>query len=500
MSYEKKIKSLIPKGYAYDPELISPRLGTIVAELLQPRFPTLLPEALLLVLIAKVSYVLSIEHPVVQSDFIHGGINQTTPSCFAMLFIRSGGGKDMLRKTIDNLLLCDVNKDFEKQFSIKRGIEIDLLQKLAEEKYKTKSQIDNFVKNNSPKKIRLSISRGTPEGLESYAKTVETLNYGGIFYQHNEFTDVFLRVNDKNEVLIEYLKNIYDGNLDTTLLKTQDGKGVIEGLVGNVLIYSSPYGLESEAGTNKLFELFGRGYARRAFVCSDLMFNNNHKEVNIEDAFEHNKTIVKNEEKNAPVFRKWFNEMFRATQEGGVITFNDDAFKLIVAYRAYCELMDSKSKVSNRALKVEITGRAWRAFQLAAIVGLFEHPDEWVINQQDVETAIHLTEVYAKHFYSFFEELSNYSDETVQIFRYLEDNIDKPVSMMKLRSLKIIPSYRFSSWFEQNIDMLHQMAVENGYSEVSLDNDGTKKTVTLYGIASKNFREGMAKLRTAKND
>lgn len=160
--------------------------------------PSLYPKAALLLTIVKFMQALSYKRLRFKTCF---GMRIT--NLFALVFLPSGGGKDLACKNLENFILNTVFDDFSEKSKAEYKKDYDKLQQMYMGKKIPKSELNKIFP------IALESQNATPEGLKKIADFLNTKDFGGIFLFISELAYIFS--GSKGVELLYYLLGCYDG-------------------------------------------------------------------------------------------------------------------------------------------------------------------------------------------------------------------------------------------------------------------------------------------------
>ena len=214
--------------------------------------PSLYPKAALLLTIVKFMQALSYKRLRFNTCF---GTRIT--NIFALVFIPSGGGKDLACKNLENFILNSIFEEFREKSKAEYKKDYDKLQQIYCGKKIPKSELNKIFP------IALESQNGTPEGLKKIADFLNTKDFGGIFLFVSELAYIFS--GSKGVELLYYLLGCYDGKIAGKSIKADNQGEAVKNISISFLGFSDPERFFNNTNVN-FNALLTTGLARRTFL------------------------------------------------------------------------------------------------------------------------------------------------------------------------------------------------------------------------------------------
>jgi len=387
--------------------------------------------------------------------------NELIPNWYAIIFMPSGGGKDRLSNDFDKLIFSDFRNWFKTSAADYRLNEETKIFRLAEEKFtgeKSETQKQAFI-NSEKEKIRniiIEMQDGTQEGFYSDAKSFVSANFGSLFLKISEFGLYLKSTNTEKEMFLNCLYNAYDGKVISKCIKGSNREPDIENLPVNILLYSD-YTLFKKDIKDLFNTLMTTGLNRRATVSFRPVTDR------IAPIFSYEQKEQFTQQAN--VFRSQLTNIFNQIEKNACYNLtqsaNDNILNPYVTY-----LNELHNKTDNQILKSEIVSRELKVLKLSCLYACLNHPQELVINENDIQQAIITVQGLSKDLMLFDNYRPQVKDKYAQLYEILKSDINKQYT--KIGLIKEFMSLGWSrrkanTEFEEIINYIKEIASNDNY-------------------------------------
>lgn len=327
--------------------------------------------------------------------------NQLIPiNSIAFLFSYSGSGKDTTINKIRSIMRKGISIIDEERDRLNHLRAVELFNQSKDKKAK----LENFMLNLPPLEFGLS----TPEGLASSIDTNQELNIGSININTNEFI-VELASNGNISQMMSSVAEIYDIGFKHS--KQLKDKNLQVKTLSNVFLsglFTSSFNILQDTSTRqKLIIDFKSRFARR----SSITFNSNvEKEKSINNVDEWLDATLKVKKAQSEVFDLYsdlFTELAKSHINSKVanLTLEDEALRLIMVYRQYCNEISKKDDSLDRIFSnINIANRWFQALKLSGALAMIDN--RYDIRESDIVKSINITEMINEDIFLFEQELN----------------------------------------------------------------------------------------------
>ena len=442
---------------------IPPFTRNILENFLIPLFPNNTHTCLLNCLNSKLAQVVAFKKAKFQKT------EQDLPipiNYYALNFVASGGGKNVIFTYLDDYLLCLLQKRYEDEDQKYYKSKLSKIEAVAEKRFpKNENSRNNFLqkeeKNIGQIRFISDVAGGTPEGLFSQLLIFQDAGIGCPFYQNNEFGGFIENCNSQEKALLYKLLDVYDGKAYDKSIKTEKRTKNINGVPVNIMFMSDTDKLLEPKAHHELMKYFSQGMIRRAFITYQprslvKIFRNVDELTTREDVA---KLYAKNQQQR-------IIDLINDIPLEAAYKLQRDARNIYVNYIADCAEKHNEifGKIDNICLS-DILNRFWKTLKLAALIAAIEHPQRLVITAQDMDYAIYQTELFAEDFSAFFKATP--TSDAEKLFYFFYDNKDKWLTRTDINKQKFVHKDRFKMWFEENLEYLHEIANKKGFDVIS---------------------------------
>jgi hypothetical protein len=421
---------------------LTTRIAALVESNLLPIFDDVPASLALLSTLTKLSQLAIFKR--VRSKYYE---TSTFSNMYALVFYKSGGGKDKIPKFIEKKYMGSYYQQFnffETEYKNKR---FEKVMEQANQKFKaSKANKEAYIERHEPRQLLTEYSNATLEGFTAQREAYADAGFGGTSLKISEFGDYITSPNQSRLEFLSALTDCYDdGDSLPKITKGERRYLPVKGVPSVVQMHTSLSGLLEGPVNLKLMTLLNRGLARRTFICYPEVPK--FVEASREERFYKLEEAAKIEEEFKTLFNKYIsgvrlNDEFTATKQ-----VNDLIFDYIQLNRKQASKLDPYTQ---EALVAEQYNRHWKAIKLAGIIASFEHPTIKRIEINDMLSAIYIADLFAKHFIRFFSEKPRSAEETLLRYFQKDNNINRQIPTMEIRNLKLVPERNFKWWMDNS--------------------------------------------------
>ncbi len=308
-----------------------------------------------------------------------------------------------------------------------------------------------------PRKIHLETGDSTPEGLFADAYSVHIAKFGSVNYIITEYLLWLLNANNPRAMSTELLFNGYDGKFFAKSIKGEERKDDIEDVPVNFCGHSDPSLFKNLFVKNKFDEFINTGLCRRTMINFQPEKNLIHKPLSDKKQREINEELQKCGNELFEIFQKVPHQACYITLSEAIDVLNDYQGELIQKYNAE----------EDDVLRKELLSRHFKAAKLSNLFACINHPEELVINPEDVQQAIEMVEYLSGD----LKLLLNYNPKKKDLYDKLYDifkeNIDKKLTKTEITNYRYkdiqIPREKLRNCFDELISCVKELAANDGY-------------------------------------
>jgi len=443
-------------------------IADIMSDFLKIKFPDLNETCLLSVLLVLISKSFAFKKVKFKE------LDTTEPqiaNIFIILFAISGGGKDMLRKAIEYILLAFINHEIKNiitNYNDKRieKIKADAATNFPEdseqgkrEKY-IKAEIKNLRDINTITRLK-----GTIEGLYEDASNIKKMGVGGIFALESELGNHLKNSSPGSNLLLDILAEIYDCIVSGRSFKSENVKPDIPDIPVNALLYSDYTIFKGKEIQNVFNTMLETALARRAFIT----FSPEKIDKYIWESSKIKDNAINEANNNGDKFAEDLSRIFsQMNPDNNVYRKTDEAGEILFKYlnRLEKERKNSLEKEEPPIFRKEIESRELKILKLSAIIAALNHPKDHYIYKKDMEQAIYLTDFLSQDFAKFINYKPTHKcDKVDDVFKYIVENKGKWITKTDLMNERFVHKDKFcGGWWENNaLPAIKEMAEAKGY-------------------------------------
>ena len=411
--------------------------------------PSLYPKAALLLTIVKFMQALSYKRLRFNTCF---GTRIT--NIFALVFLPSGGGKDLACKNLENFILNTVFEEFSEKSKAEYKKDYDKLQQMYMGKKIPKSELNKIFP------IALESQNATPEGLKKIADFLNTKDFGGIFLFISELAYIFS--GSKGVELLYYLLGCYDGKIAGKSIKADNQGEAVKNISISFLGFSDPERFFNNTNVN-FNALLATGLARRTFLIFQPTLPKN-------QFLKAERNLIKHAQDKAKRLSKEVKDIIDKLQYESVFNVTNTAYDYIfVEYKQNC--LQKSETMENSHLQKEIKDRPLKALNIASLYAVLNHPTENVVTETDLKQAIETVEYLSTDLEKFINYMPQKYDVYQQFFEFLKRNKNKAFAKTELIT-KYYSETGFSRKilrkdFDEIVSVVKEIADMNGFTVTS---------------------------------
>lgn len=412
----------------------------ILEDYLVPLHPRIPNESLVLVILSFVSKMLCYNRVTIHNDILQ--LNHTFPNIYTMTFSRSGGGKDRVQGSMRNITWFfrnASNKDFA---SFRENQEKSIDHEIADKKM---GKVDEreYRKANAPRRLKSNIdSASTPEGFLSQRKAFEVAGFGYSEWSDGEIYDTIKTQDRVTRMFIKVNKECFDhGRNQDKIIKGDREPCDIEKVPHIVSLHGA---VDKEEKEDRFRSFFNLGYARRSFLSMPER-PEKYEEISVAEKKKQSEHALKHMDD----CEKFLKDIFDKTaQDPEVVydaqkeyTLSEGAVRMYQDYETKCEREAFELEdLNTEGVAREMEGRPWKMIKLSCILAAQNH-NNFEINEKDIDSAIHLTNVFGGHFAKFYNLKKIVIEDRIVDYIIQSGGVTKSV----LRREKFMPAGQFES-------------------------------------------------------
>ena len=411
--------------------------------------PSLYPKAALLLTIVKFMQVLSYKRLRFKTCF---GTRIT--NLFALVFIPSGGGKDLACRNLENFILNSIFDEFSEKSKAEYKKDYDQLQQKYCGKKIPKSELNKIFP------VALESQNATPEGLKKIADFLNTKDFGGIFLFVSELAYIFS--GSKGVELLYYLLGCYDGKIAGKSIKADNQGEAVNNISISFLGFSDPERFFNNINVN-FNALLATGLARRTFLIFQPTLPKN-------QFLKAERNLIKHAKDKAERLSKEVKDIIDCLEYKTVFNVSNTAYdNIFVQYKQNC--LQKSETMENSHLQKEIKDRPLKVLNIASLYAVLNHPTENVVTETDLKQAIETVEYLSTDLEKFINYTPQKYDQYQQFFEFLKRNKNKAFAKTELIT-KYYSKTGFSRKilrkdFDEIVSVVKEIADMNGFTVLS---------------------------------
>ncbi len=418
------------------------------------------------------------------------------PNHYAIVFMPSGYGKDLISNEIDNYILKNYRLWFsneEEKYYQKKVNEITNKAEIEFPTDKQKKQRLKYIDEECRKIRRLprEVSKGTPEGLFADAYAFKKAGFGALLVKYGEFGLLLKNAKNEDDKVMQALFELYDGNLSAKSIKMDNNIYEVNDIPCNALLYSDPtlFAKDLKPMFNTLMQT---GLGRRATIS----YMHEQKiliEKNPDIAYEKGKNFITEMDK---IGEKLFS-IFLRIKENSIYEVTEETYKKVF-YPYKVKLNELANNEENPLIQTEINSRWFKALKISCLFAVINHVNELIITPEDMEQAINVVDMLGKDFKYFVRIKPVYKDVYDRVFEFFKENIGQEFTATQLKRTYYkefgISRKTFDKEFEEIMKYVTEISAEKGYLFQTATIQPTGIKFSLHNTPSGNLSEGVLTL------
>ena len=234
---------MINKKNNANDNLIVPQMPTLLRQIvmsLKTKYPNVTLKVLTNIVLAKIAQMITSKR--VKYNLIEDILY---PNHYAIIFMPSGYGKDLISKALDDHIFKNFRiwfKETEEKYYQTRVNQITYKADVEFSSDKQKKQRLKYIEEEC-KKIRclpIEISKGTPEGLFADSFAFQKAGFGALMIKYGEFGLLLKNAKNEDNKLMQALLELFDGRLSAKSIKMDNNIYEVNNIPCNTLLYSDP--------------------------------------------------------------------------------------------------------------------------------------------------------------------------------------------------------------------------------------------------------------------
>lgn len=427
--------------------LLTPKIKTLLYDLIVPLNPGVPVELLLLVLETKLAHVLTFEKFVLNTPLSDDLI---PVNMYSLVLYRSGGGKNRIIKQIDGYLLNRWKEKIQREWKDYESNKIETLQSEAEKKYaglKTKQAeyIDYFM----PRAVLSVMNDMTVEGFISQREMLQDWGKGSTLLVLDEFEDYFLSQDKYRSAALSILKSVYDtGDYEPKGIKGEKEGITTLGIASNCLFTASLTRITTGFGFKKMNNMLLSGYARRCFVSVPDLPPAPSREDNVKQ--------LEVTQKYKGLKIELMDQIDAIVQKEKEISIAPDALDFVIDWKTDAGV--KARTVSGEVENIAIEHMWWRTLKLAGVMAAVETEGKEIVITLDI---IKAAKAQALFFHQQMKKLLVESNEIYVIYDFIKGS--PGVSTMQIREQPFCPDKNtWKRWWDEAIEVLKEYCETKG--------------------------------------
>ncbi len=421
------------------------------------------------------------------------------PNYYAIIFMPSGTGKDRMSDDLDKYVFFPFRQWFkfhvgELEKSRKLKAEHEAIKRYPEQEQE--KQRKAFIKEQTKefRKMVIEVSDGTREGLYCDAKAFKQAPFGSLMLKNAEFGRYLDNMKTEQRLFLNVLFEGYGGIIRSKCIKGDQREENVEDVALNALLYSDPTLFKSSI-ENFFYELMQTGLNRRSVITF----------ASETEPFEMEKDPKKADEAT----RKYYSDLkaigeklyniFHSIESNAMYERTQDTL-INVFYPYKLKLTELVNNNDKESMKREITSRELKALKISCLYACINHPNECLIEPEDMEMAIDTIERLSKDFSKFLNYRPKMTDRFDRLFQLFLDNQNKTFTKTEL----VNEHYQLSGYsrkyfrknFDECIEIVEDIASQKGYilNKVSINNNSGFE-YSLIPMKSEDLSDGIKNLK-----
>lgn len=394
------------------------------------------------------------------------------PSYYSIIFICSGGKKDLAISHIDDCLLSFRDGEEEKISNKIRKLVIEKeIEKINKNDKNYNFKVEAIEKECANKiYYNPHINSGTPAAVYDDAKTIHDYKLGALFAQITEFGDYFRASLDGgvnvNKQFLDILNNLYDGKLESS---TSLGckRTELKGIPFSLLFLSDIQELLNEKNNIAFKNRLKSGFARRVNFYIDK--NINYAKNPPSKPTKEEKLIAYNELKKIETELVY---IYQNLYDSSMFIFSPEADDYIEEWECQCEKEASKFyqytdtlSLDDKIKEIEISNSTWKICKMAVLMQILMGDKTLTVSKEAVVEAIDFYSKCRKSLYSILAERTMTEEENMA--NYFMNNQDKEINKTELKKQNFVPRASFPKWFDNSIQEVANILSDKGFSLIS---------------------------------
>lgn len=303
------------------------------------------------------------------------------PNCYAMVFSRSGGGKDRTRETIADAYFADAERLYnctkrERRKTLKKELEAKAKEKYPDEKL-TRERIA-YMQQNPVRELKNTIVGGTPEGLVADRLAIKKYGFGATSCVIKEFGD-YLGLGERSDKrLLSIIKDVWDkGDNDDKTIKGDAGDKSVKGVPCNFMGYTTlSHVLKDVKKRHELQQMLVSGWGRRILAVYDKSVPD---DITLD--YEQALAMVEQELGRSDELKAWGRYLHSVAgihlgeNVNSLFTYTKESEACFRVYEAKCQNKSNNlQKVRGKETieSVLLEGVAWQAFRIAGLLAMLD--------------------------------------------------------------------------------------------------------------------------------
>jgi hypothetical protein len=348
------------------------------------------------------------------------------PSLAVLAFVKSGGYKDAVIKSVDSLCVGvdelkegQINERY-KDYLDRKGKEIEKAKNEGVNKTLLRQLEESYVR-----KPQTEVTKPTPQALYADLRRCQEIGFGSVYFHNSEIVGL---IKKKDTNLFEIFDLIKDLISDAKMKPHEvigEYREAIKDVPATMFLYSSQAGINNNGESlNEFISSITTGLGRRALF---VIANKDRVVLTIDQARECTEKALSIRQDCVNIMNNVYKHISKGTAENSLtygvdVIMGDGVEEYMNEMRNENIVEGKRSALNGDDIRVvEVNDRFLRAYILSALVAMLEHPEDPVISVDDYVFAYDIVEICGEKCSEFMGSLEQ--EDVVDImYRFIKEN------------------------------------------------------------------------------
>lgn len=379
---------------------------------------------------------------------------ETISNIYVGNFMPSGTGKDLTIRVVNSLMASYFERKSKMEERYCESITSKALEELPEDA--TDRLKEKTINEAKPRSLIDIFSNATVEGFIATREEMERAGFGGTLVTISEFSDYILKDSVSKDEFLSMMKEVYEeGDNYAKVIKMERTSKGIKGVPSSFLYQSTPTGLLSGKGTQRMIDFLNSGIGRRSLLCFPTLPNVDKTDVSFEEEMRRQQELQ--QQKGA--IKDIIKTAVLSNKLNKIYTYTPEANRMLFDYSKQTKYSDISGV--EEAIAADRRSRARRVHKLSGIIASIESPKDEFINTDHVSQSILIIEHFAMYLERFIAAL--FEDEIIKLSNFFLENKNKVLKTMDIRNQRFVGSNRFTYWIEEAVEEAKNYLYAKGY-------------------------------------